>query len=124
MSKTHVKWTVPKLPEGIGSPIIVGQYVYRLVVPGILKCWDTATGKEVYSSRLEGISTTWASPITDPQGNLYFANAGKSFVIKAGPKFEVLATNDLGDFNHPSPAVSNGSMFLVGMKQVWCVKRR
>jgi outer membrane protein assembly factor BamB len=124
VSKSHVKWTVAQVPEAIGSPIIVGDYVYRLHVPGVLKCWEAATGKQVYAARLEGISTTWASPIADPLGNIYFANAGKSFVIQAGPQFKVLATNDLADGNHASPAVSAGSMFLVGMKHVYCVKQR
>ncbi len=45
-------------------------------------------------------------------------------MVKAGPQFQLLATSDLGDGNHASPAVSDGSMFLVGMKQVYCIRRR
>jgi outer membrane protein assembly factor BamB len=121
VSKTHVRWTVNQVPEGLGSPIIVDKYVYRLHSPGILKCWELATGKLVYAERLEGISTTWASPIADPQGRLFFANAGKSYVIQTGPEYRVLAVNDLGDGNHPSPAVANGRLFLVGMKNLYCI---
>jgi outer membrane protein assembly factor BamB len=121
VSKTHVQWTIPQVPEGIGSPIIVGSYVYRLHNPGILKCWEVATGKQVYVQRLEGISTTWASPIADPEGRIFFANAGKSYVIQSGPEFRVLAVNDLGDGNHPSPAVAPGRLLLVGMKDVYCI---
>jgi len=121
VSKTHIKWTIRQVPEGIGSPIIVGLYVYRLHVPEILRCWEAATGKLVYAKRLEGITTTWASPIADPQGHLFFANAGKSFVIQAGPEFKVLSVNDLGDANHPSAAASQGRLYLVGTKKVWCI---
>lgn len=121
VSKTHVKWTINNVPEGIGSPIIVDKYVYRLHTRGILKCWELATGKQVYAERLEGISTTWASPIADPQGRLFFANAGKSYVVKTGPEYRVLAINDLGDGNHPSPAVANRRLFLVGMKNLYCI---
>ena len=35
VSATHVKWTVDKLSEAIGSPVIVGDYVYRLQSPGV-----------------------------------------------------------------------------------------
>jgi outer membrane protein assembly factor BamB len=121
VSKTHVRWTVPQVPEGLGSPTIVGRHVYRLHSPGILKCWETATGKQVYAQRLEGISTTWASPIADAQGRLFFANAGKSYVIQSGPEFRVLAVNDLGDGSHPSPAVARGRLFLAGMKDLYCI---
>jgi hypothetical protein len=40
VSNTHVRWTVPQVPEGLSSPIIIGNYVYRLHSPGILKCWE------------------------------------------------------------------------------------
>jgi hypothetical protein len=70
---------------------------------------------------VRGISSTWASPIADPSGRLFFANAGTSYVIQAGPEFGVLAVNDLGDGNHPSPAVGKGKMFLVGMNNIYCI---
>jgi outer membrane protein assembly factor BamB len=121
VSATHVRWTIAQVPEGIGSPIIVGKYVYRLHQPNILKCWELETGKQMYAQRLEGISTTWASPIADPPGRLYFANAGKSYVIQTGPEFRVLAVNDLGDGNHASPAVAGGRLFLEGMQKLYCI---
>jgi outer membrane protein assembly factor BamB len=124
VSQTHTRWTVSQVPEGISSPIIVGQRVYRLHTPGILKCWEVANGNLVYAQRLEGISTTWASPIADPDGRLFFANAGKSYVVQTAPEFSVLAVNDLNDGNHASPAVAGGKMFLVGLKNLYCVGQK
>jgi len=121
VSKTHIRWTITQAGEALSSPIIVGKHLYRLHTPGILKCWELATGKKVYSERVKGISSTWSSPIADPSGRLFFANAGKSYVIQAGPKFRVLAVNDLGDGNHPSPAVGKRRMFLVGMNNLYCI---
>jgi outer membrane protein assembly factor BamB len=122
VSETHIRWKVSQVPEGIGSPAIVDGRVYRLHVPAILKCWDLRDGRQLYAARLEGISTTWASPIVDPHGRIYYANAGKSFVIQASPQFQLLATNDLGDGNHASPAVADDSLYLVGMKNVYCLR--
>lgn len=119
---THIKWKVAS-GGGLSSPIIVGEHVYRLYDSGSLRCWEAATGKEVYSKRLEGLSSGWASPVADPEGRLFFANAGKSYVVQAGPEFRVLAANDLGDGNHPSPAVAGGCLFLVGQTSVFCVGR-
>ncbi|HVR72990.1 MAG TPA: hypothetical protein VMT52_01605 [Planctomycetota bacterium] len=70
------------------------------------------------------LPSTWASPIADPSGRIFFASAGKSVVIEAGPGLKVLATNDLGDPNHASPAVAGGRMFLVGTKAVYCVGKK
>ena len=124
VTETHTRWTAPQVPEGIGSPIIVGPHVYRLHTPGVLKCWEAATGRLVYAERLEGLSTTWASPVADGAGRLFFANAGKSYVLQTGAEFRVLAVNDLGDSNHASPAVANGRLFLVGAKQLHCIGKK
>ena len=121
VSKTHIRWTISQVPEGIGSPVIAGPYVYRLHTPGVLKCWEAASGKLMYAERLEGISTTWASPIVDARGRLYFANAGRSYAVEGGPEFRVLAVNDLGDGNHASPAVARNRLFLVGLKNLYCL---
>ena len=116
------RWSFTTRGKIEGSPVIVGDHVYRLHSPGILKCWDRKSGRRVYVERLDGITTTWASPIVDPNGRIFFANAGKSFVIQAGPTYKVLAVNELGDPNHTSPAVSGRSMFLVGTKYVYCIR--
>lgn len=121
VTKTHIKWRVNQVPEAIGSPIIVGQRVYRLHTPNILKCWRADSGEQVYAQRLEGLTSTWASPIADAAGRLYVATAGVSYVIQTGDEFHVLARNDLGDPNHASPAVANGKLFLVGTRQVFCL---
>jgi outer membrane protein assembly factor BamB len=123
VTRTHVRWKVAQVPEGIGSPIIVGERVYRLHSPAILKCWKAASGEEAWAKRLEGIGTTWASPIADPAGRIWFASSGKSFVIETGPEPKVLAAGDLGDPNHASPAASGGRLFLAGVKAIYCVGR-
>jgi hypothetical protein len=69
---------------------------------------------------LPGVST-WASPFATPDGTIYFASAGKSYVIKAGDKLEVLATNDIGEENRASPAVADGKIFLRGNKNLYCI---
>jgi outer membrane protein assembly factor BamB len=123
VTKTHLKWKTGQMPEGFGSPVIVGEHLYRLHAPGVLKCMKLATGEVVYSERLQGVSIH-ASPIAAPDGRIYLASAGKTYVIKAGEKFEILATNDLGDDSPASPAVADGKMFLKGRKMLYCVGAR
>ena len=121
VTKTHVKWRVNQVPEGIGSPIIVGNLVYRLHRPNVLKVWRASDGKQIYAERLDRLTSTWASPVADVNGRLYFATAGVSYVIQTGEQFKVLAINDLGDPNHASAAVSSGRMFLVGTRSLFCI---
>jgi outer membrane protein assembly factor BamB len=120
---THLRWTVPQVPEGFASPIIVGDYLFRHHAPDVLKCWNVRTGEPAFAERLPGVSAR-SSPIADAQGRLYFASGGRSFVLRAGPKLEVLATNDLGDRGDATAAAAGGKIFIKGGTTLFCVGRR
>jgi outer membrane protein assembly factor BamB len=123
ITATHRKWKLDRVPEGFSSPAIVGEYLYRLCNPGVLKCWKLASGEEVFTRRLEGVSTA-SSPITTPEGRIYLASAGRSYVLKAGAKPELLATNDLGDGSPASPAVADGHIYLKGRRYLYCIGKK
>jgi outer membrane protein assembly factor BamB len=120
VSATHMKWKIDQIPEGLSSPAIVGDYLYRVHNPGVLKCVAMASGQEAYATRLNGASVA-ASPIITPDGRLYFASAGKTFVVQSGPTVELLATSDLGEPTSSSAAASNDRLYLKGDKHLFCV---
>jgi outer membrane protein assembly factor BamB len=121
---THVKWTVGGLGEAIGSPVIAGDHVVRLISGGVVRVWSTADGKETDKQRLDKLGSSWASPIVDGNGRIYFATGGKSYVVQSGPQLKILTVNDLGDPNHASPAVSRGKLYIAGLKNLYCIAAR
>jgi hypothetical protein len=65
-----------------------------------------------------------ASPIATADGRIYIACAAKSYVIKASPQLEVLGSGDLydgHDYQTPTPAVSEGRIFIKGKTHLWCI---
>jgi hypothetical protein len=46
---------------------------------------------------------------------------GDTYVIKAGPKHEVIATNTVGEPVYASPAISDGMIFIRGEKNLYCI---
>ena len=123
VTNSHVKWRTRPIPEGYSSPIIADGYVYRLHNPGVLKCFELATGTQVFAERLAGINAA-TSPVLTADGRLYYAGAGKSVVLKVGGRFEALATNDLGDDAPTSPAAAHGCLYFKGGRYVYCVGKR
>ena len=123
VTKSHIKWKIANIPEGLSSPVISGEWLYRMHNPGVVRCINMATGEEAYSQRLDGASTQ-ASPFATADGFVYFASAGKTFVLKSGPKYEVVATNDLNDGSSASAAVANGKIYLKGRANLWCVGKK
>jgi outer membrane protein assembly factor BamB len=126
VSKTHLKWQAKISAADGSSAIAVGDYLYRVSGGGLIRCIELATGEIVYEERVQRVSGA-ASPIASADGRIYFASAGRSYVVKAGPKFEVLAANDLGqdgDQNYATPAVSDGRIFIKGRSYLWCIGTR
>ena len=122
VSKTHLKWKVPNFRPGFSSPILVGDYLYRLQGGDLLSSWKWTTGEEVFKGRLEGADTA-VSPFATADGLIYCASGNKSYVLKAGPKLEILARSDLGDSSRASPAVAAGRIYVKGGRFLWCVGR-
>jgi outer membrane protein assembly factor BamB len=117
LSADHLKWTLKTGINGMNSPLIVGDYLYR--ISSTLRCYRLATGEEVWSHRLAGDFNP--SPIATANGLIYYASSGMSWVIKAGPVFELVATNDLGEPSSCSPAVAHGRLFLKGDANLYCI---
>jgi hypothetical protein len=46
---------------------------------------------------------------------------GDVFVLRASPRFEVLATNSLGETTMASLAPSQGEFFVRTHRHLWCV---
>jgi len=123
LSKTAVKWRTGNFQEGLSSPVIAGDHLYRLHNPGVLKCINLSSGQEAFAQRLEKVSIA-SSPIVTPEGRVYLVSAGKTLVLKAGPTFEILATNDLGESAPASAAVSSGRWILKGKEHLVCIGKK
>jgi len=124
VTATHVKWKVAKMPGDYASPIIVGEYIYKIQKEGVVACLKLATGEPVFTGELEGVSKL-ASPVATADGRLYFVSTGKSYVIKAALALEVLGTGDLrGSGNGSSPAVSGGRIFIRDFEFLYCLGKK
>jgi outer membrane protein assembly factor BamB len=110
--------------EGLGSPIIVDGFVYRMHKGDLLLCRDAKNGHTAFSEHLLKMSS-WPSPFWTADHTIYFATAGMSYVIKPGGKLEIIAKNEMNDPNPAaSPAVSDGMIFLRGMKYLYCIAKK
>lgn len=110
VTDTHIAWTsdsnVPKKP----SILVVKDKLFMIADNGVVTCLDAITGKQVWRQRLDGNFS--ASPIF-ANGNIYFfSQEGKAVVIKAGDKFEEVASNQLDAGFMASPAVVDDAMIL------------
>ncbi len=123
VTKSHLLWSTPNGPD-VPTPVTDGRYFYIANDRGIIWCLDAKTGQEIYGQQRIKSGTYSASPVLS-DGKIYITNEdGLTTVIKAGPKFEILAENDLNDYCLSSPAISEGQIFIRTAKYLHCIGRR
>ncbi len=119
VTKSHIVWKEDRGGPYVCSPLLYGDYLYVHDEQGIVRCYEAKSGKLVYRERLDGKFT--ASGVA-ADGRLYVPNEdGTTFVIKAGPKFEILAKNPLEEYTLASMAISGGQLFLRTEKHLYCI---
>ena len=96
--------------------------LYALMDNGILMCLEGKTGAETYRERLGG---NWNSTPIASDGRIYLSNnEGKTLVVGAGPQFELLATNDLGERITASPAISGNDLIYRTDSHLYLIRNK
>jgi outer membrane protein assembly factor BamB len=119
VTKTHEAWHERKGVAYVPSPIAWGQWFFVVADDGQVNCLEAKTGKYVWTEKLGGHHS--ASPVS-AEGRLYFLDdAGTTWVLKAGPTYELLAKNELGEACFASPAISKGHVFVRALHNLYCI---
>jgi len=114
----QVAWSTQKGGPYITTPIAYQGYLYIVGYNGILACYDQKTGERMYEQRLGPGGFFSSSPVAG-DGKIYaLSEDGEAFVIKAGPKFELLSTNSMGEICMATPALSRGMIVMRTLSQV------
>src|SRR2546426_4223840 len=117
-----VAWKYAKGTAYVPSPILYGDYLYLTTDRGILTCLDARTGEVKYEGGRVPIPATFtASPVAFEGKILLTSEDGDTFMVKAGPKNEILATNSVGEPVYASPAVADGTFFIRGEKNLFAI---
>ncbi|QQS47028.1 MAG: PQQ-binding-like beta-propeller repeat protein [Acidobacteriota bacterium] len=118
-------WQYDKGTAYVPSSILFGDYLYLMTDRGIITCLEAKTGKVVYEGgRIPVPATFTASPVAFDGKLLLTSEDGDTYVIRAGAKHEVIATNTVGEPVYASPAISDGMIFLRGEKHLYGVKSK
>jgi outer membrane protein assembly factor BamB len=113
-------WTYDRDTPYVPSPLLYDGNLYFLKSnSGILTCLDAGTGTVHYTQRLEGVANVYASPVA-ADGRVYIVGRdGTTMVLKAGPSYEVLATNSLDEPMDASPALVGDQIYMRGAQHVY-----
>jgi outer membrane protein assembly factor BamB len=95
----------------VPSMLVHDGYLYAVKDGGGAVCWKADTGKEAWSSRLDGNFT--ASPVLVGE-HIYASNeSGRTYIFKVSPqRFDLVGENQLGDEALATPAICGSRIYL------------
>jgi len=119
-----ISWSTKRGGPYIPTPLIYGDQLYVLN-NGVLTSYKVASGEQIYQKRLGGAGGAFSASPVAADGKIYCASEdGDVFVIKAGPEYEELAKNSMGEVVMATPAISDGLIIVRGGKNVYAIKAR
>ena len=121
----NVAWQYEKGTAYVPSPILYGDYLYLMTDKGLVTCLDARTGVVQYEGgRVPVPATFTASPVAFGGRILLTSEDGDTFVLRAGPKHEIVRTNTIGEPVFASPAIAGGRIYIRGEKNLYCIGKR
>jgi outer membrane protein assembly factor BamB len=125
VTSTHRLWRQERTKNRLGSGVVHEGHVYILNTEGIAECQELMTGKTAWQERVKGAgpkSESWSSMVLAGDRIYVLNQSGDTVVLKASPKFEVLAVNPLlNELTNSSHAISDGEIFIRTHKHLWCI---
>jgi outer membrane protein assembly factor BamB len=115
------KWEGRGAPD-VPSPLCNGKYFYMVDDKGLITCLDAKTGDVIWGPERTSEGIVSASPIL-ANGKIYILNEkAVTTVIKEGPEFKLLATNELDStYTLASPAISKNQLFIRTSTHLYCI---
>ncbi len=118
VTESHVVWQTKEGAYYVPSPVCTDDYLFTTMTNGKVHCIEIATGKILW---VEELGKQYSSSVL-ANGLVYMPNDnGVITVFKAGPIFQPVAKNAIGERMNASPAISNGKIYLRGEKHLFCI---
>jgi outer membrane protein assembly factor BamB len=121
VTRSNIRWRTTEGASYVPSPIAAGPYFLITSDEGIASCFDSDSGKRLWKVRL-GKHYSGSPVLID--GLVYFtADDGVTKVVRPGPKFDLVAENQLGENCYASPAVSGGRILFRAEQHLYCIAK-
>lgn len=124
-SNAYVAWSEPRVGTYLPTPVAYRGSIYVLTETGILSQLDAKTGKVAYRNRLDVNAGNFTSSPWAYDGKIFCSSEeGKTFVVNAGEKFEVIRVNELEEMIQATPAIAGDRLLLRTETTLFSIRQR
>lgn len=118
----RVAWEYAKGTGYVLSNILYNDRVYLSTDNGIITCLEAQTGTVVYEGGRPPKPTHFMGSAVAYNGLIAMTSEdGDTFLLKAGPKHEIVRTNTVDEPVYSSLALANGRVYIRGEKHLFAI---
>jgi outer membrane protein assembly factor BamB len=124
-ANASVAWSVERAGSYMPTPVAYDGALYVLYDKGFLARFDARTGEMSYKERLDPEGASFTSSPWAYGGRIFcLSEEGRTYVVGAGPKFQVLHANALGDMAMASPAIVDDRLLIRTEKTLYAIRQK
>lgn len=124
-SSEWIAWSVERGGTYMPTPVGYDGAIYALYDKGILARYDGKTGAMSYKERLDPETSAFTSSPWAYDGKVFcLSEEGKTYVVAAGPKFQLLHTNPLADMAMATPALAGDRLLVRTEKTLYAIRQK
>jgi outer membrane protein assembly factor BamB len=121
-SSEGIVWSRLRDGSYMSTPVVYRGYIYLGNTNGLVRCFNAKTGEKVYQERLGARAAITASLVAADDKIYCASENGTVYVLTAGPDFNVLARNAVGEPCFATLAISEGVIYLRATKSLIAIK--
>jgi outer membrane protein assembly factor BamB len=114
-----IQWEDNTYTPDVSSPVSTDDYLFVSTGVGDVACYNTLKGDTLWTHYFQ--EPFYASPIVADNKLYLLDRSGVMHIVDAGNKFRLIAESNLGEGSDCTPAFSDGSIYIRGKKNLYCI---
>jgi outer membrane protein assembly factor BamB len=124
-SSRYVAWWKERAGSYLPTQVAYDGALYVLSEKGILSRFDARTGEMTYKERVAPEANAFTSSPWAYGGKVFaLSEEGQTYVVAAGPKFELLHVNTLDEMAQATPALVGDRLLLRTEGRLYSIRRK
>ncbi len=116
--KPEILWQSDEYMSEVPSPIATKDYLFLVTSYGLVACYGAKDGKKLWEHEFS--NGFYGSPMLVNNSIYLIDIKGITHIFRASDKFNLIASNPLGENSTCTPAFSDGKILIRGKENLYC----
>jgi len=115
----EILWQSDEYMSDVPSPIATKDYLFLITSYGAVACYGSKDGKKLWEHEFS--TGFYGSPVLVNNSIYLIDMKGNTHIFSASNKFNLIATNPLGENSTCTPAFADGRIYIRGKENLYCI---